>query len=569
MGARQMVNVLRQDHLIKVPEDLLLAYFREFEPEAVQSRKQRKFRRKRFWAAGVMDILSIDQHDKWKRFGLWLHLACDPYPGRIAWLKIWWCNRNTRLLNSFYIGAGREVGGVPLVTQSDRGKENNGIANMHTALRHRLDPSLNDTLQHRWCIDKSNIKAEALWSQLRRQFTPGFENILDKGINEGLYDPLNPLERIPAIIDLTQPSSSQVASRTSKRLKAHSGLSQSASEVHPQVDFTTQRLSDVLRMQRPPRDTDVQTLFLTVSTIHASVRRIESKTLLELLELFPSSSNSTTVAEGRIDYQAYLGPASNVVLHLDFSSKKQRAGGFKISSLGTSSIPLFGDSRGTGICAKQTYYRKERMITKDDGQMIRVAQNIPHDGRTQAKELTVEIACLVWAGALLRLVYRYIESEMAIRGNPPFNIPQFRFVEAALAIEQVEAGKEAQVFLLEEVIGGTKGPFRKYLNNVSPVPLPLDGNEDQERGEFLAFTQHVQYFRTKKKIFVSDYQGGDTLLTDPQIVTDRLLGPIFADGNVPATHDSFEANHRCNKFCDFFKVPVDYDLWESSSSVMR
>lgn len=85
--------------------------------------------------------------------------------------------------------------GVPLVTQSDRGRENNGIANMHTTLRHRLDPSLCDTLQHRWCIDKSNIKAEALWSQLRRYFTPGFESTLDYGLINGLYDPNDPLEK--------------------------------------------------------------------------------------------------------------------------------------------------------------------------------------------------------------------------------------------------------------------------------------------------------------------------------------------------------------------------------------
>jgi hypothetical protein len=85
--------------------------------------------------------------------------------------------------------------GIPLVTQSDRGTENNVIANCQTVIRHRLDPSLVDTLQHRWCVDKSNIKSEAMWSQLRRQFTPGFENQLDYGLNNGLYNPDDPLEK--------------------------------------------------------------------------------------------------------------------------------------------------------------------------------------------------------------------------------------------------------------------------------------------------------------------------------------------------------------------------------------
>ena len=85
--------------------------------------------------------------------------------------------------------------GIPLVTQSDRGTENNAVMNCQTVIRHRLNPSLVDTLQHRWCVDKSNIKSKAMWSQLRRQFTPGFENQLDYGLNNGLYNPDDPLEK--------------------------------------------------------------------------------------------------------------------------------------------------------------------------------------------------------------------------------------------------------------------------------------------------------------------------------------------------------------------------------------
>jgi hypothetical protein len=70
-----------------------------------------------------------------------------------------------------------------------------GVTNAHTNIRHELDPSLEDTLQHRWCFNKSNVKPEALWSLLRRHFTPGFEDILDYGLNEGLYDPNDPLEK--------------------------------------------------------------------------------------------------------------------------------------------------------------------------------------------------------------------------------------------------------------------------------------------------------------------------------------------------------------------------------------
>ena len=78
---------------------------------------------------------------------------------------------------------------------SDRGRENNGIASMHTAIQHQLDPSLHNTLQHRWCINKMNIKAEAGWSQFRSQWAPGFEDLLDFGVNTGIYSPSDPLEK--------------------------------------------------------------------------------------------------------------------------------------------------------------------------------------------------------------------------------------------------------------------------------------------------------------------------------------------------------------------------------------
>jgi hypothetical protein len=55
---------------------------------------------------------------------------------------------------------------MPLVTQSDPGSENNGIANGHTLLCHMQDPALARTLQHKFKGQHHNIKPEIFWSQL-------------------------------------------------------------------------------------------------------------------------------------------------------------------------------------------------------------------------------------------------------------------------------------------------------------------------------------------------------------------------------------------------------------------
>lgn len=121
------------------------------EPEEVAHRRRRGFRRRHFWAAGVNDVWPQDQHDKWGRFGLWLHAGLEAFSGEINWLKIWWTNKNPRLITKYYLDTCRRIGGkifvhcdsslgncivpgVPIITQSDPGTENYGVANTHTLI---------------------------------------------------------------------------------------------------------------------------------------------------------------------------------------------------------------------------------------------------------------------------------------------------------------------------------------------------------------------------------------------------------------------------------------------------
>ncbi|KAG2138405.1 uncharacterized protein EDB93DRAFT_1106369 [Suillus bovinus] len=85
-------------------------------------------------------------------------------------------------------------GNMPMVTQSDPGSENFGIANAHTMLRQWHDPALQGTLQHHWMQNKKNIMPKITWSQMRRRFTPGFKSLLDHGVMSGWYDSNNTLQ---------------------------------------------------------------------------------------------------------------------------------------------------------------------------------------------------------------------------------------------------------------------------------------------------------------------------------------------------------------------------------------
>ncbi|EGO27331.1 hypothetical protein SERLADRAFT_435108 [Serpula lacrymans var. lacrymans S7.9] len=120
----------------------------------------------------------------------------EPFSGQVLWLKIWWTNWNPRLICGWYCDTVERLGEMPLLTQSDPGSENNGIANGQTLLRHLHDPALARTLQHTFKGSHRNIKPEIFWSQLRRRWAPGFEHLLNIGLDEGFYNPDDPLQRL-------------------------------------------------------------------------------------------------------------------------------------------------------------------------------------------------------------------------------------------------------------------------------------------------------------------------------------------------------------------------------------
>ena len=195
---------------------------KKIEPDEVERRKARRFKRRIYHAAGVYDTWCMDQHDKFQKFGLRFHNGLDPFSGRNVWIKVWWTNKNPRLISKLYIDAARadrdencaglsnllstlsatktwlftvNIGYILLTTQSDPGSENFGVANMHTEIRQHYEPQLKGTLQHRFMREKKNIKSEINWSIYTRDFSPGFHDLFEQGVLSGDYDPANHLER--------------------------------------------------------------------------------------------------------------------------------------------------------------------------------------------------------------------------------------------------------------------------------------------------------------------------------------------------------------------------------------
>lgn len=102
-----------------IGRSLVASYCAIYEPHLVRQRKAHCFRRKRFYAAGAFDVVCVDQHDKWKKFGLALHTGVEPFIGELEWIRVWWTNNNPRLIASYYLDWVEETGCELIVFQEE------------------------------------------------------------------------------------------------------------------------------------------------------------------------------------------------------------------------------------------------------------------------------------------------------------------------------------------------------------------------------------------------------------------------------------------------------------------
>ncbi|KAF7974334.1 hypothetical protein HWV62_12388 [Athelia sp. TMB] len=164
---------------------------------------------------------------------------------------------------------------------------------------------------------------------------------------------------------------------------------------------------------------------------------------------------------------------------------QSKFGGFKRATFGHTSVPIFGSSAGSKVCIKQAFY------TKKGAPKIRYM----YDSAAQMNHLTRDINCSRWADASMQLVYNLVDETRAQQGGqPPLEVPRLRFVKMALAIAEND---DHDTYLLEEVIDEKQdGPFLKYINNNSAVPVPLVSPDRAYIAKFLSFAQHVQFTKT-------------------------------------------------------------------------
>ncbi|KAI6138639.1 hypothetical protein BKA82DRAFT_3942413, partial [Pisolithus tinctorius] len=120
--------------------------------------------------------------------------------------------------------------------------------------------------------------------------------------------------------------------------------------------------------------------------------------------------------------------------------------------------------------------------------------------KDESNILYQEANVLYWAKALLKMMYKFIDHAIdSAKEPPPFDIPHTHFMDAGLLLVYSNA--------LTTTKDSDGEDFMKYIHNGDAAPCDHLDPDAENIMQFLAFTQHGQYVKTCRQVYISDYQG--------------------------------------------------------------
>ncbi|CAK5271941.1 unnamed protein product [Mycena citricolor] len=143
-----------------------------------------------------------------------------------------------------------------------------------------------------------------------------------------------------------------------------------------------------------------------------------------------------------------------------------------------------------------------------------------YDPKIEYQHTVTEANLLYWVICIFQFMHLFIETTLQQLGSSPahLTIPDICLVDRAVALVHNDVASGATVrsalslrcsFLIAELIDEL---FVKFVNNRSAKPCLAANHPLFLIAEFLCFTQHVQYKKLGKLVFLSDYQGPDLLM---------------------------------------------------------
>ena len=185
IGYRQMHQRMLSNHEIVIDRETVRRIVKGLDPEGVEMRSKRRFRRRRYAACGPNFIWHLDGYDKLKPHGFCIHGTIDGYSRRILWLEVGPTNNDPMITVQYFIDCVQQLCGLPRVVRGDCGTENIHIAAVQRFMRRNGGDSMAGEKSFLYGKSVTNQRIEAWWSFLRKSNTDWwmrfFKDLTDLG----------------------------------------------------------------------------------------------------------------------------------------------------------------------------------------------------------------------------------------------------------------------------------------------------------------------------------------------------------------------------------------------------
>ena len=185
IGYRQMHQRMLSDHGVVIDRETVRCIIKGLDPEGVEIRSKRRFRRRRYVASGPNFIWHLDGYAKLKLHGFCIHGAIDGYSRLILWLEVGPTNNDPMITVQFFIDCVRQLSGLPRVVRGDCGTENIHIAAVQRFMRRNHGDSMAGKKSFLYGKSVANQRIEVWWEFLRKSIADWwmriFKDLTDPG----------------------------------------------------------------------------------------------------------------------------------------------------------------------------------------------------------------------------------------------------------------------------------------------------------------------------------------------------------------------------------------------------
>ena len=194
VGYRKMWKHITTKYGVSVKREMVRKCLLKLDPEGVDSRRNRRLRRRAYSSLGPNHIWHIDGHDKLKPFGFSVHGCIDGFSRRLIWLEVGPTNKNPEVIAKYYLDAVLQTGGVPQKIRSDDGNENSSVEALQIFLRSQHNDEYSGLASFAIGTSTSNQRIEAYWSHLIRDGPGWWANFFKDLRDFDLFDDSDPVQ---------------------------------------------------------------------------------------------------------------------------------------------------------------------------------------------------------------------------------------------------------------------------------------------------------------------------------------------------------------------------------------